>query len=110
MLARDNPGSPERRAIARIKRKASGMSAAATVDYVALEDTQERPSGGEQGVQPARAAGCRCAEADIKAYRDADEWICQTCGRQLSPHATRRLEERARRVIAGATGMQRLLA
>jgi len=86
------------------------MSAAATVDYVALEDTQERPSGGEQGVQPARAAGCRCAEADIKAYRDADEWICQTCGRQLSPHATRRLEERARRVIAGATGMQRLLA
>jgi len=110
MLARDNPGSPERRAIARIKRKASGMSVAATVECVALEDMQERPSGGEQGVQPARAAGCRCADADIKAYRDEDEWICHTCGRQLSPYTTRRLDERAKRAVSGATGMQRQLA
>jgi hypothetical protein len=88
MLSNDNLLSPERRAIDRIKRKASGVSATAAIDHLPPEDVEEAASG----VEPARAPCCRCAEADIKAYRDADEWVCYTCGRQLSPSAIQQLE------------------
>ena len=104
MLPRDNPRSPERRAVDRIKRKASGMAAAATAEHVTLEDIEEWPSGGDPDVQPDRAPDCRCAEAEIKAYRDAEDWLCYTCGRRLSSHATRRLEERASRAADGCNG------
>jgi hypothetical protein len=101
MLAKDNLRSPERRAVDRIKRKASGLSAEAAIGHVALEDIDEATAGAGHGVEPARARCCRCAEAEIKAYRDADEWVCHTCGRQPSPYAIQQLEERVRRIAAG---------
>jgi hypothetical protein len=36
-----------------------------------------------------RGRSCRCPAANVKAYRDEDEWVCHTCGHPLSPRVAR---------------------
>jgi hypothetical protein len=40
-------------------------------------------------VQPVRARNCRCADAEVKAYRLGADWICHTCGHDVSERASR---------------------
>ncbi len=79
---------PERRAIERIKRKATAMAIAAAAEPSCADGLATGPH-----LEPARelhlrARSCRCPAANVKAYRDEDEWVCHTCGHQLSPHVT----------------------
>ena len=32
-----------------------------------------------------RGRSCRCPATNVKAYREEGEWVCHTCGHQLSP-------------------------
>jgi len=81
--------TPGRRAIERIKRKATGMASAAAVEPLASDDW---PCPGEDTakdpVGPALARVCRCADADVNAYREGADWICHTCGHKLSERAS----------------------
>ena len=73
--------APERRAIERIKRKATAM-AIATATETSFADEVETEPDLELHL---RGRSCRCPSANVKAYRDEDEWVCHTCGHQLSP-------------------------
>ena len=92
--------TPERRAVERIKRKATGMAiaAAAAADGSAEGEgeldasTDVAPDSGA----PLLARKCRCADREVLAYRDGAEWVCHTCGYELSAHAVRQLSMRAR--------------
>jgi hypothetical protein len=71
----------ERRAIERITRKPTAVAIAAATetsvaDEVEMEPDAERHLGGRS---------CRCPAANVKAYREEGEWVCHTCGHQLSP-------------------------
>jgi hypothetical protein len=87
--------TPARRAVERIKRKATATATAAALELPAesvLGPPEEPPS--EPG-QPPLAPKCRCADAEVKAYREGADWICHTCGRQVSARVSRELTVRA---------------
>jgi hypothetical protein len=92
--------TPARRAVERIKRKATGMAIAAA-DELCVEGVLGVPEEiASDSFQPRRASTCRCPDADVKAYRDGAEWICHTCGHELSASASHQLTAR---VHAAAT-------
>ena len=93
--------APERRATERIKRKATAM-AIATAAETSFADEVER----ERDLEPdpelhLRGRSCRCPAANVKAYRDEDEWVCHTCGHQLSPRAASLLTLTTRKPAGG---------
>lgn len=88
--------TPERRAIERIKRKATGMAIAAAAE-VSASGVLDAPSDlASDSFEPRLARTCRCAEAQVRAYRDGPEWWCHTCGYELSAGASRQLSIGAR--------------
>jgi hypothetical protein len=87
--------TPERRAIERIKRKATGLATAAAAELSAQDGPGPPEDPTPESVHPSLAGKCRCDDADVKAYRDGAEWVCQTCGHELSASASRQLTVRA---------------
>lgn len=79
---------PERRAVERIKRKATGLAMAAIADYSAERAFDSPEDVLSDPVRPPLARKCRCADAEIKAYREGADWICHTCGYELPPQAS----------------------
>jgi hypothetical protein len=71
----------ERRAKERIKREATAI-AIATATVTSFADEVKTEPDLELHL---RGRSCRCSAANVKAYRDEDEWVCHTCGHQLSP-------------------------
>jgi hypothetical protein len=88
--------TPERRAIERIKRKATGMASAAAAEFSAAAVLEAPRDHAPDSVAPGLARTCRCADAEVLAYRDGAEWWCHTCGYELSARASRRLSIEAR--------------
>jgi hypothetical protein len=88
--------TPEHRAIERIKRKATGMAIAAAADdsVAGALDAPGNPT--PDSVAAGLARTCRCADAQVMAYRDGAEWWCHTCGYELSAGAARLLTIGAR--------------
>jgi hypothetical protein len=88
--------TPERRAVERIKRKATGMAIAAAAESSAAAalDAPKDPARGS--VAPPLARTCRCADEEVRAYRDGAEWWCHTCGYELSARASGQLSTKAR--------------
>jgi hypothetical protein len=108
-------GSPERRAVERIKRKARGMTVAAAVEPAAESLLGPPEDAASERVHPRLARKCRCADAQVKAYWEEAIWICHTCGHELSARATRQLTTRAQkradaRCPSSATQVQRAVA
>jgi hypothetical protein len=69
----------------RIERKATAMAIVAAAE-TSLADQAET----EEDLQPdpelhLRGRRCRCDAGNVKAYREEGEWVCHTCGHQLSP-------------------------
>jgi hypothetical protein len=93
-----NVATPQRRAVERIKRKATGMAVAAAAEHSAHEMLGASEYPPSDSLEPPLARNCRCADADVKAYREGADWICLTCGHELSAQASRQLTLRARRV------------
>jgi hypothetical protein len=87
--------TPERGAIERIKRKATAMASAAAAELSAgvPEAPRDRASG---SAAPPLARTCRCADAEVRAYRDGAEWWCHTCGYELSARVSGQLSIGAR--------------
>jgi hypothetical protein len=107
--------SPEGRAVARIRRKATAMAVAAAVEPAAesLLGPPEDPAS--ERVHPWLARKCRCADAQVKAYREEAIWIGHTCGYELSARAARQLTTQAQKRAAArcpdsATQVQRPVA
>jgi hypothetical protein len=88
--------TPERRAIERIKRKATGMAIAAAAEVPAAGELDASTDLAPDPGAPRLARKCRCADREVLAYRDGAEWVCHTCGYELSAHAVRQLSMRAR--------------
>jgi hypothetical protein len=88
--------TPERRAIERIKRKATGMAIAAASERPVAEVLEAPRDLAPEPVAPRLARKCRCADAEVMAYRDGTEWWCHTCGYELTAHASRELSIGAR--------------
>jgi hypothetical protein len=88
--------TPERRAIERIKRKATGMAIAAAAEDSAAGAPDAPRDLTRDSVAPGLARTCRCADAEVTAYRDGAEWWCHTCGYELSARAARQLSIGAR--------------
>jgi hypothetical protein len=88
--------TPERLAVERIKRKATGMAIAAAAEFSAADvfDAPEDLALGSVASPLART--CRCADAEVRAYRDGTEWWCHTCGYELSARASGQLSIRTR--------------
>jgi hypothetical protein len=89
--------APERRAIERIKRQATAM-AIATATETSFADEVETEPDLELHL---RGRSCRCPAANVKAYRDEDEWVCHTCGHQLSPRVASLLTLTTRKPAGG---------
>jgi hypothetical protein len=89
--------APERRAIERIKRKATAM-AIATATETSFADEVETEPDPELHL---RGRSCRCPAASVKEYRDEDEWVCHTCGHQLSPRVASLLTLTTRKRAGG---------
>jgi hypothetical protein len=75
----------ERRAIERIKRKATAMAVMAATETSFADEAEVGPDLEPDPELHLRGRSCRCPAANVKAYRDEDEWLCHTCGHQLSP-------------------------
>jgi hypothetical protein len=96
LRADNDPLTPERRAIERIKRKASAMATAAAAECSAWGAPDAPEDLACDALQPPLARQCRCADVDVKAYREEGEWICQSCGHEVPARASRGLTVRAR--------------
>jgi hypothetical protein len=83
--------TPERRAIERIKRKATGMAIAAAAEFSAAGVFDAPGDLAPGSVASPLARTCRCADAEVRAYRDGNEWWCHTCGYELSARASGQL-------------------
>lgn len=90
-MTTSSSATPERRAVERIKRKATGMAIGAIAEGSAKGDFASPEGPLSDPVQPPLARKCRCADAEIKAYREGAEWICHTCGYELPPRASHQL-------------------
>lgn len=77
--------APERRALERIKRKATAMAIVAATK-TSFADEVETEAELEPVPEPHPSGrGRRCLAANVKAYREESEWVCHTCGHQLPP-------------------------
>jgi hypothetical protein len=93
--------APERRAIERIKRKATAMAVMAATE-IPFADEAETESDLEPGPElHLRGRSCRCPAANVKAYREEGEWVCHTCGHQLSPRVASLLTLTTRKRAGG---------
>jgi hypothetical protein len=81
--------APERRAIERIKRKATAMAIATATETSFADEVETEPDLEPDPELHLRGRSCRCPAANVKAYRDEDEWVCHTCGHPLSPRVAR---------------------
>ena len=91
-----NTLTPEHRAIERIKRKATGTALAGSSRIPAdgVVTAQQHPA--LEFIQLQLARKCTCADAEVKAYREGADWICHTCGYELTARAAARLAIRRR--------------
>ena len=97
MYGTNNQLTPERRAIERIRRKATGMAIDVATEVSLAHEVDVRPNLEPDSVWLPRAGSCRCAYAEVNAYREDGEWICHTCGHELSPNGCGPLTLRTRR-------------
>lgn len=93
--------APERRAIERIKRKATAMAIAAATETSFADEVETEPDLEPDPELHLRGRGCRCPAANVKAYREEGEWVCHTCGHQLSPRVASLLTLRTRKRAGG---------
>lgn len=77
--------APERRAIERIKRRATAMAIAAATETSLAEEVETEPDGEPDPELHLRGRSCRCPAANVKPYCEDGEWGGHTCGHQLSP-------------------------
>jgi hypothetical protein len=77
--------APERRAIERIKRKATAMVVMADAEILFADEAETESEREPDPELHLRGRSCRCPAANVKAYREEGEWVCHTCGHQLSP-------------------------
>lgn len=77
--------APERRAIERIKRKATAMAIVAATEISFADELETESDLEPEPELHLRGRTCRCPAANVKAYREEGEWVCHTCGHQLSP-------------------------
>ena len=101
MHAANTELAPERRAIERIKRKATAMAIATTTETSVADEVEREPDLEPDPALHVRGRSCRCPAANVKAYRDEDEWVCHTCGHQLSPPVTSLLTLTTRKRAGG---------
>jgi hypothetical protein len=93
--------APERRAIERIKRKATAMAIATATETSVADEVESEPDLEPDPEPHLRGRSCRCPAANVKAYRDEDEWVCHTRGHQLSPRVASLLTLTTRKRAGG---------
>jgi hypothetical protein len=91
-----NTLTPEHRAIERIKPKATGVARAGSFRVPADGAVVAHQHPASEFIQLQLARKCTCADAEVKAYREGAEWICHTCGYELTAAASARLAIRRR--------------
>jgi hypothetical protein len=101
MDAVKKPLTPERRAVERIKRKATAMAIVASADVAPANEVDTAAELEPQARLLPRARSCSCPAADVEAYHEEEEWICHTCGHRLSPYASTLLTLRTRTNVHG---------
>jgi hypothetical protein len=77
--------APECRAIERIKRKATAMAVVAATETSLADEVGTEPDLEPDPELHPGGRSCRCPAGNVKAYREEGEWVCHSCGHQLSP-------------------------
>jgi hypothetical protein len=95
--------APERRAIEWIKRKATATAIATAAETSFADEVETEPDLEPDLELHLRGRSCRCPAANVNAYRDEDEWVCHTCGHQLSPRIASRFTLTTRKQPAASS-------
>ena len=61
------------------------MAIAAATETSFADEVETEPDLEPLAEPHLRGRSCRCPAANVKAYREEGEWVCHTCGHQLSP-------------------------
>ena len=101
MRAAKTEHAPERREIERIKRKATAMAIAAATETSLADEVETEADLEPDPELHLRGRSCRCPAANVKAYREEGEWVCHTCGHQLSPRVASLLTLTTRKRACG---------
>jgi hypothetical protein len=101
MHAANTELAPERRAIERIKRKATAMAIAAATETSFADEVETEPDLEPDPGLHLRGRSCRCPVANVTAYREEGEWVCHTRGHQPSPRVASLLTLTTRKRAGG---------